>query len=163
MCPPLTRCLIAPSHRSVSAAPYSPPPQCKREAIATGIIPTFSPRCRCMPTLVACGDSLDRVSSCSARTTMRKGSDVQTRPTDMCQMRTLASRRSACGDACLFQEHREVSLICRHCGNQASAQRLTTLVDVTVHGVRTIRFARSDAPTVRNYHHGLAASPRRRT
>jgi len=36
---------------------------------------------------------------------MRKGRDVQTRPTDVWQMRTPSSRRPVCGDAFPFHAH----------------------------------------------------------
>jgi hypothetical protein len=55
------------------------------------------------------------------------------RPTDLWQMRTLASRRTAYGDACLFPEHCKVCLTCgqfleitcrhRRCGMQIRRAR----------------------------------------
>ena len=57
------------------------------------------------------------------------------RPTDVWQMRTLASRKTACGDACLFRSHCEVYLICGHCLEVRCRPTAQTIHDVDHAGV----------------------------
>jgi len=60
------------------------------------------------------------------------------RPTGVRQTRTHSSLRTACGDACLFDELSEVDLIRGYFWKAGAGIDVATLVDVTAHAARRV-------------------------